>query len=96
VPRHASSLVALLLACSTAAAQQVSPRAREVVQTIRELRTIGLPNAEEIGSGPPPKVPGLLRQLNHQLKVLITKEHPAGCHGDTPVQMRTDFELPDW
>jgi hypothetical protein len=71
VLRFALSFAAVLLACSPATAQHVSPHAREAVQTIRELRAIGLPDPNDLQNGPPPKVPGLLRQLNRELRGLI-------------------------
>lgn len=60
-----------LLECSQLNAQRVSSHAREAVQTIRELRAIELPDFSNIESGPPLKVPGLLRQLNRQLRALV-------------------------
>jgi hypothetical protein len=71
VLRLALSFAAVLLACSSVRAQRVSPHAREAVQTIRELRAIGLPSGDDIEKGPPPKVPGLLRQLNRELRALV-------------------------
>jgi hypothetical protein len=53
-------LVAILLACSQA------------VQAILELRAIGLPGFENGQNGPPARVPGLLRELNRQLRGVIT------------------------
>jgi hypothetical protein len=50
---------------------QVVPQARQVVQTIEELRAVGLPNFEDPQNGPPARVPGLLRKLNQQLRELI-------------------------
>jgi hypothetical protein len=63
----------MLLLCSGVElrAQDVSQHARETVKVIRELRTIPLPNFEFRPSGPPARVPGLLRQLNQQLRDLI-------------------------
>ena len=65
------SLAAILLASSPARAQHVSPHAREAVQSIRELRAIGLPDPKNLQNGPPPKVPNLLRQLNRELRALV-------------------------
>jgi hypothetical protein len=62
----------IVLACIQAEAKSASPLAQETVQTIRELRAIGLPNFEAGQNGPPERVPGLLRKLNGQLKTLIT------------------------
>src|SRR4051812_42735121 len=59
------------LLCIQALAQQVSPSALQAVQTIRELRAIGIPEDEQ--NNPPAKVPGLLRKLNTQLLALITE-----------------------
>jgi hypothetical protein len=64
--------VTIVLACTQVDAKSVSPRAQEAVQTIRELRTIGLPNFEAGQNGPPARVPALLRELNGQLRTLIT------------------------
>jgi hypothetical protein len=71
--KFALSLVISFLICSHSAALEVSPTAKEAVKTIRELRAIGIPAFEDgyIKGGPPPRVPGLLRQLNKQLKDLI-------------------------
>lgn len=52
-------------------AQDASKHAREAVKTIKELRTIPLPNFELGPLGPPARVPGLLRQLNQELRDLI-------------------------
>ena len=61
-----------MLACIQVKGQSVSPQAQQTVQSIRELRAIGLPNSEVGESGPPARVPGLLRKLNSQLQMLIT------------------------
>jgi hypothetical protein len=50
----------------------VSPLAQDTVQTIPELRAIGLPDFESGQASPPARIPGLLRQLNQQLRELIT------------------------
>ncbi len=63
--------VVCLLLCVSAFGQRVSPRAIEAVQTIRELRAIGIPDDDQ--NNPPAKVPGLLRKLNKQLLALITE-----------------------
>ena len=60
------------MACIQVEANTVSPRAQEAVHTIRELRAIGLPNFEAAQNGPPARVPALLRELNGQLRTLIT------------------------
>jgi hypothetical protein len=65
-------LAMTLLGCLPAEGKSVSPQAQEAVQTIQELRAIGLPNFEAGESGPPARVPGLLRKLNGQLRALIT------------------------
>lgn len=61
-----------MLACIQVEGQRVSPQAQETVQTIRELRAIGLANFEAGQNGPPARVPGLLRELNGQLRTLIS------------------------
>jgi hypothetical protein len=61
-----------MLACIQVEGQSVSPQAQQTVQSIREFRAIGLPNSEAGDSGPPARVPGLLRKLNSQLQMLIT------------------------
>jgi hypothetical protein len=66
------SLAAILLVCAQLKAQNVSLHAEEAVQTIRKLRAVGLPDFENGPSGPPARVPGLLRQLNLQPRALIT------------------------
>jgi hypothetical protein len=66
------TLVAILLACVQLRGQSASSHAQDAVQTIRQLRAIGLPNGDSSKTGPPARVPELLRQLNHQLRALIT------------------------
>jgi len=61
----------LLLTCTNLSAQSVSPAARKAVQTIHKLRAIDVPNSQDTDSGPPLKVPSLLRQLNQELRALI-------------------------
>lgn len=61
-----------MLACIQVAGQSASPQAQQTVETVRELRAIGLPNFEGGENGPPARVPGLLRKLNSQLRMLIT------------------------
>jgi hypothetical protein len=63
--------MAFLMACVTLQAQQASKDALEAVQTIHQLRSIEVPPSSKIQFGPPPQVPGLLRQLNRQLRTLI-------------------------
>jgi hypothetical protein len=65
-------LAMTLLGCLPVEGKSVSPQAQEAVQTIQELRAIGLPNFEAGENGPPARVPGLLRRLNKQLRTLIT------------------------
>lgn len=67
-------LFCFLLAGTNLAAQQVSPHAKKAVETIKQLRLIGLPNPDDLESGPPAKVPGLLRLLNQELKALIVED----------------------
>src|SRR5208282_2425025 len=55
------------------AARPVSLHAQKAVEAIQQLRAIGLPNSNELESGPPAKVPGLLRLLNQELKALIVE-----------------------
>lgn len=55
-------------------ARAISPHAQKAAETIRQLRAIGLPNSEDLQTGPPPKVPGLLRVLNQELKALIVED----------------------
>ena len=81
----------------------MSTHAREAVQTIRELRAIELPDPADIENGPPPKVPGLLRQLNHQLRALIIdtlndpNRHTIPREEEITAQLRTAGweEIPD-
>ena len=67
-------LAVFLLASTNAAAQQVSPHAQKAVQTILQLRAIGLPANDDYASGPPEKVPSLLRLLNQELQALIVED----------------------
>jgi hypothetical protein len=67
-------LTLVLFACSNLAARPVSPHAQKAVETIQQLRAIGLPNSNELESGPPAKVPGLLRLLNQELRALIVED----------------------
>lgn len=62
----------IVLVCIQVEAKSVSPQAQETVQTIWKLRAVGLPNFEAGQNGPPVRVPALLRELNGQLKTLIT------------------------
>jgi hypothetical protein len=64
----------LLFACFNLNAQSVSPEARKAVQTIQKLRAIDAPNSVDVDTGPPAKVPYLLRQLNQELKALIIQD----------------------
>jgi|HubBroStandDraft_6_1064221.scaffolds.fasta_scaffold235534_1 hypothetical protein len=63
-----------LFACTNLAARPVSPHAQKAVETIQQLRAIGLPNSNDLESGPPAKVPALLRLLNQELKALIVED----------------------
>jgi len=63
-----------LLACTNLAAQKVSPHAQKAVETIQQLRAIGLPSPNDLELGPPAKVPALLRLLNQELKALIVED----------------------
>ena len=71
MPRFVT-LVVLLLACARLSGQNGSPHAQSAVETIRQLRAIGLPDLEGGQTVPPARVPGLLRQLNQELRALIT------------------------
>jgi hypothetical protein len=71
VLRFALILTAATIIALPAIAEPVSPHAREAVQTILQLRAIGLPDPESIQNGPPANVPGLLRRLNRELRDLI-------------------------
>jgi hypothetical protein len=66
-------LVALSLANGIASAREVSPHARKAVEAIRQLREIGLSDSAGSASGPPARVPGLLRTLNQELRALIVE-----------------------
>jgi hypothetical protein len=87
------TLVALLLACTQLKGQGASSHAQDAVQTIRRLRAIGLPNFEDGQTGPPARVPGLLRQLNRQLRALITDTLNARSRLTVPSQGEIIAEL---
>jgi hypothetical protein len=59
--------------CHAASAREVSEHARKAVDAIRQLREIGMPEFAEDAPGPPPRVPGLLRTLNKELRELIVE-----------------------
>jgi hypothetical protein len=61
----------VILSCASLPAQEASAPAHEAVKTISELRKIEVPKLDGLRAGPPPQVPGLLRQLNLQLRALI-------------------------
>jgi hypothetical protein len=63
-----------LLTSARLGASRVSPHAQKAVETIRQLRAIGVPATDELEAGPPAKVPGLLRLLNQELKELIVED----------------------
>ena len=67
-------LILFLLVSTNAVAQRVSPHARKAVQTIQQLRAIGMPEADDVDPVPPPKVPSLLRLLNQELRALIVED----------------------
>jgi hypothetical protein len=67
-------LAVALLVCTQLGATEVSSTARKTVDTIRQLRAIGLPNSDQLQAGPPERVPSLLRKLNQQLKTLIVED----------------------
>jgi hypothetical protein len=67
-------LIIALLACPYLGAQEASPHAAKVSETIRQLRAIGVPKSDEFRLGPPDRVPDLLRQLNSELKALIVED----------------------
>jgi hypothetical protein len=103
MPRFAIGVALFLLACSQLDAQRVSTHAREAVQTIRELRAIELPDRVDIENGPPPQVPGLLRQLNRQLLALVVDTLNDSSHHTIPreeeiteqLRMAGWLEIPD-
>lgn len=71
-------LAVTLFAGPASRAQQVSVHAQKAVETIRELRKIGIPEPtdddfDDSSPGPPARVPGLLRTLNQELKELIVE-----------------------
>jgi hypothetical protein len=68
------SLILVILASSDLAAHPISPHARKAVEAIQQLRVIGLPSANDLESGPPSKVPGLLRLLNQELEALVVED----------------------
>jgi len=66
-------IVAAALTGTFTGGHQVSPHAKKAVETIGELRAIGVPDDDE-RTDPPPKVPGLLRTLNKELEELIVED----------------------
>ena len=84
----ATSLAVLLLSCPALFGQSQPPSAntRATVQTIRELRAIGLPAPERNIYAPPFRVPALLRQLNEQLGQMIL-EVLDGTKGHVPIDL---------
>ena len=78
-------LTVVVLTCSHASwAQQVSPHAQKAVETIRQLRTIPVPDSIELEEGPPARVPGLLRQLNRELRALVIEDLNDGTKHAVP------------
>jgi len=73
VIRFAFSLATVLTVCPPIIPGPLSSHAREAVQTIRELRAIGLPGPDDLENGPPAEVPGLLRRLNQELRELVVE-----------------------
>jgi hypothetical protein len=63
-----------ILTSTGLSAHPVSPHAQKAVETIRQLRAIGVPDSDDLETAPPDKVPGLLRVLNHELKALILED----------------------
>lgn len=63
-------LLLALVGCAHLRAQQASPHAQALVETIQRLRNVGLPRPDELDNTPAP-VPGLPRGLNQELKALI-------------------------
>lgn len=55
-------------------AHPVSPHAHEAVETIQQLRAIGIPTSSDSEASPPAKVPGLLKLLNQELRALIVED----------------------
>ncbi len=66
-------IVAAALTETFTVGHQVSPHAKKAVETIGELRAIGVHDDDE-RTDPPPKVPGLLRTLNKELEALIVED----------------------
>jgi len=70
-------IAACVILCPLTSAQSPSLLARQTVQTISELRKIGLPSSgwdndgDVLRMGPPARVPGLLRRLNSELRGMI-------------------------
>ena len=65
-------IVVLFMASTPARAAEVSLHARKAVEAIQQLRAIPIDHSGR-DSGPPGKVPGLLRNLNAELKALIVE-----------------------
>src|SRR5262249_13976685 len=62
--------------------REVSEHARKAVAAVRQLREIGLPECVEDTPGPPPRVPGLLRTLNTELRAMVVEylNDPSRAH----------------
>jgi len=96
------SLAACLCLSIQLRAQQASALARETVETIRDLRAVGIPEHSDM-NGPPAQVPALLRTLNRQLRTLIidtlndSTRHGVVSEGEIFAQLRAAGwqELPD-
>ena len=93
MPRLALGFVLVLVSPPLALAQPVSTHAREAVQTIRELRAIGLPDPDDLANGPPAKVPGLLRRLNQALKQLVIETLNDGARRGAPSEEEITEQL---
>ncbi len=66
-------MVVVALTGTFTGVHEVSSRAKKTIETIRELRAIGVPDDYE-RTNPPAKVPGLLRALNKELRALIAED----------------------
>jgi hypothetical protein len=78
-------LALILLTSYGLRANPISIHARKAVETMQQLRTIGVPKFE---AGPPAKVPGMLRLRKQELKALIIEDLNDQNRHSFPAKMK--------